>query len=93
MTGFATVSQVIPPELWSDPAMRRALACRDIGAVYRLLTKAEVSQRRIAELVGQSQSQVCEILQGRQVMAYDVLVRIAVGLGVGAGGWAWRMMG
>ncbi|MGH3829069.1 MAG: hypothetical protein ACRDRS_01245 [Pseudonocardiaceae bacterium] len=77
--------QVIPPEVWSDPAMRRALARRDIGAVYRLLTKAGVSQRRIAELVGQSQSEVCEIRKGRQVMAYDVLVRIARGLGVKRG--------
>ncbi|MEO7193738.1 MAG: helix-turn-helix transcriptional regulator [Pseudonocardiaceae bacterium] len=76
---------MIPPELWSDPAMRRALARRDIGAVYRLLTKAGVSQRRIAELVGQSQSEVCEIRKGRQVMAYDVLVRIAGGLGVKRG--------
>ncbi|MGH3771505.1 MAG: hypothetical protein ACRDRW_08940, partial [Pseudonocardiaceae bacterium] len=85
VTGFATVRQVIPPEVWVDPAMRRALAHRDIGAVYRLLTKAGVSQRRIAELVGQSQSEVCEILKGRQVMGYDVLVRIALGLGVERG--------
>ncbi|MGH3853332.1 MAG: helix-turn-helix domain-containing protein [Pseudonocardiaceae bacterium] len=83
--GFATVRQVIPPEVWSDPAMRRALARRDIGAVYRLLTKAGVSQRRIAELVGQSQSEICEIRKGRQVMSYDVLVRIAGGLGVQRG--------
>ncbi|MGH3720292.1 MAG: helix-turn-helix domain-containing protein [Pseudonocardiaceae bacterium] len=82
---FVTVRQVIPPEVWADPAMRRALAHRDIGAVYRLLTKAGVSQRRIAELVGQSQSEVCEILKGRQVMGYDVLVRIAGGLGVERG--------
>jgi len=41
--------------------------------------------RRIAELVGQSQSQVSEILAGRQVIFYDVLVRIADGLGIPRG--------
>jgi len=41
-----------------------------------------VSYRRIATLVGMSQSQVAEIISGRQVLAYDVLVRIAEGLGV-----------
>jgi transcriptional regulator with XRE-family HTH domain len=61
---------------------RRALAARDVSAVYRLLTESGVSQRQIADLTGQSQSEVSEILKGRQVMAYDVLVRIAEGLGV-----------
>lgn len=40
------------------------------------------SQRQIAQLTGQSQSEVSEILKGRRVMAYVVLVRIAEGLGV-----------
>ncbi|MGH4008747.1 MAG: helix-turn-helix domain-containing protein [Pseudonocardiaceae bacterium] len=62
--------------------MRAALASRDISTVYRLLMQAGVAQRVIARATGQSQSEVCEILKGRQVMAYDVLVRIAAGLGV-----------
>jgi transcriptional regulator with XRE-family HTH domain len=41
-----------------------------------------MTQRTIAQATGQSQSEVCEILQGRQVIAYHVLVRIASGLGV-----------
>jgi tetratricopeptide (TPR) repeat protein len=36
-------------------------------------------------MTGQSQSEVSEILKGRQVMAYDVLARIADGLGVPRG--------
>ena len=70
---------------WDNPAMRRALAARDLGTVYRLLTEAGVSQRRIAELTGQRQSEVSEVLAGRQVQAYDVLVRVADGLGVPRG--------
>lgn len=70
------------PELFVTPAMRAALAGRDISTVYRLLSDAGMTQRTIAEATGQSQSEVCEILQGRQVIAYDVLVRIASGLGV-----------
>jgi transcriptional regulator with XRE-family HTH domain len=69
-------------ELFAAPGMRTALASRDISAVYRILAQAGVTQRAIAQATGQSQSEVCEILQGRQVMAYDVLVRIAAGLGV-----------
>src|SRR5262245_16170176 len=69
-------------ELFAAPGMRAALASRDISTVYRLLAQAGVTQRALAQATGQSQSEVCEILHGRQVMAYDVLVRIADGLGV-----------
>jgi transcriptional regulator with XRE-family HTH domain len=65
--------------------MRTALAAREISQVYRLLRKHGISQRQIAAQTGQSQSEVSEILKGRQVMAYDVLARIAAGLGVPRG--------
>ncbi|MDV6010888.1 helix-turn-helix transcriptional regulator [Haloechinothrix sp. LS1_15] len=65
--------------------MRSALADRDVSGVYRLLRKEGVSQRQIAALTGQSQSEVSEILKGRHVIAYDVLARIADGLGVPRG--------
>lgn len=65
--------------------MRRALAARDIIAVYGQLQRFGVSQRRIASLTGQAPSEVYEILKGRQVAAYDVLVRIADGLGIPLG--------
>lgn len=61
-------------------AGRAALARRDIGEVYRLLTEHGVSQRRIAYLTGQSQSEVCEIIAGRQVLQVTVLEKIADGL-------------
>ncbi|HEY4019498.1 MAG TPA: helix-turn-helix domain-containing protein [Pseudonocardiaceae bacterium] len=65
--------------------MRDALSTRDISAVYRLLRKQGISQRQIAASTGQSQSEVSEILKGRQVMAYDVLARIADGLSIPRG--------
>ncbi|ANN16106.1 hypothetical protein SD37_10960 [Amycolatopsis orientalis] len=77
--------RLIDPALWDDPVMRHALRVRDIGAVFALLKRHGVSQRRISSLTGQSQSEVSEIVNGRQVMAYDVLHRIAAGLGVPRG--------
>ena len=75
----------VSPEAWEEPDMRQAVAARDISTVYRLLRRVGVSQRQIAALTGQSQSEVSEILKGRQVMAYDVLVRVADGLGIPRG--------
>src|ERR671916_973337 len=75
----------VSPEVWEEPDMRQAVAARDISTVYRLLRRVGVSQRQIAALTGQSQSEVSEILKGRQVMAYDVLVRVADGLGIPRG--------
>ncbi|MDQ3762667.1 MAG: helix-turn-helix domain-containing protein [Actinomycetota bacterium] len=71
----------IDPALLDRDDVRAALAARDIGAVCRLLWQAGVSQRQIAQLTGQSQSEVCEILKGRQVRDVWVLERIADGLG------------
>ncbi|MDH2429600.1 helix-turn-helix transcriptional regulator [Sphaerisporangium sp. TRM90804] len=79
------IEQAISFAVWERPQMRRALAERDIATVYLLLQRVGISQRRIAALTGQSQSEISEILNGRQVMAYDVLVRIADGLGVPRG--------
>ncbi|MGH3767095.1 MAG: helix-turn-helix domain-containing protein [Pseudonocardiaceae bacterium] len=76
---------VIHSAVWEQPPMRAALARRDIGAVYRMLTRAGVSQRQIAHQTGQAQSEVSEIMQGRQVMGYAVLARIAEGLGIPRG--------
>lgn len=71
--------------VWEEPEMKRALVDRDISTVYRLLRRVGISQRQIAALTGQSQSEVSEILKGRQVMAYDVLARISDGLGIPRG--------
>jgi transcriptional regulator with XRE-family HTH domain len=53
--------------------------------LYRLLVDAGVPQRAIARFTGQSQSEVHDIVRGRAVKRYDVLVRIAEGLGVDRG--------
>jgi transcriptional regulator with XRE-family HTH domain len=72
----------IDPALWEQPDMRAALATRDIGKVYRLLTRLGISQRQIGALVGQPQSDVSEIINGRAVKGYAVLERISERLGI-----------
>jgi transcriptional regulator with XRE-family HTH domain len=63
--------------------VRRILAVLDIGALYRILQDGGVSQRRIAALTGQSQSEVSEIVAGRRkVENHQLLRRIATGLGI-----------
>ncbi len=76
------VSDLPDLDLLALPGMRAALAQRDIARVFKILTRHGVSQRQIANLTGQSQSEVCEILKGRRVQAYDLLLRIATGLGI-----------
>jgi transcriptional regulator with XRE-family HTH domain len=83
--GDRRVQDQVDPALWLRPDMRAALATRDIAGVFRLLQRVGVSQRRIAALTGQSQSEISEILGGRHVVSYDVLARIADGLGVPRG--------
>ena len=85
MNTIGTQASLVTPERWDEPDMRDALSTRDISAVYRLLRKQGISQRQIAASTGQSQSEVSEILKGRQVMAYDVLARIADGLSIPRG--------
>ncbi|MGH3812032.1 MAG: helix-turn-helix domain-containing protein [Pseudonocardiaceae bacterium] len=71
------------PALWRREDMRAALRARDIGTVYRLILEATgMSQYRLADLVGQAQSEVSEILQGRRVKDVTVLERIADRLGI-----------
>jgi transcriptional regulator with XRE-family HTH domain len=71
--------------VWDSEEMRFALRHRAIAQVYKLLQRHGVSQRRIAASMGQSQSEISEILAGRRVNAYDVLIRIADGLSVPRG--------
>jgi transcriptional regulator with XRE-family HTH domain len=85
MNSIGSQSSSITPEAWEKQEMRNALAAREVSTIYKLLRRNGVSQRQIAAMTGQSQSEVSEILKGRQVMAYDVLVRIADGLGVPRG--------
>ena len=72
----------VDPRLFDSPEMRATLGERDIGALFRAVKATGVSYRTIAALVGMSQSEVSEIISGRRVHSYDVLVRVAQGLGV-----------
>ncbi len=85
MSTIGTGGSPVTPEVWDSRPMREALASRDVSAIYRQLRRHGVSQRQIAASTGQSQSEVSEILKGRQVIAYDVLARIADGLGIPRG--------
>jgi transcriptional regulator with XRE-family HTH domain len=63
-----------------------AAAKRDVGTIYQLLiASVGITQKQIAELTGQWQSEVSEVIGGRPVGSYDVLVRIAEGLGIPRG--------
>ncbi len=80
--GTLTAVNQPDPAVWDEPAMRRVLAVRDIAGTFRLLQRHGFTQRQLADLTGISQSQVSEIMNGRQVQAYDVLERICEGLGI-----------
>ncbi len=76
---------MIDPAWFETPELRRILTARDIGALYGALKGFGLSQRQIAARTGQSQSEVSEILRGRQVRDVTVLERIADGLGIPRG--------
>lgn len=73
---------MLDPNLLNIPNMRDAIVSHDIATVYRILTRHGILQRDIAEMTGQSQSEVSEILSGRRVSSYALLERIAAGLGI-----------
>lgn len=85
MNTIGSSGSPVTSDVWNGRQMRDALASRNISEIYRQLRRHGVSQRQIAASTGQSQSEVSEILKGRQVMAYDVLARIADGLGIPRG--------
>jgi hypothetical protein len=73
----------VPEEFWLRDDVRRALDRRDMGALFRLLSKqVGASQTRMGTATGLSQGTVCIIMNGsRMVSAIDVLERIADGVG------------
>ncbi|MGB6161279.1 MAG: hypothetical protein WCF33_08665 [Pseudonocardiaceae bacterium] len=71
------------PEFLDSDEVRAAVDALDIGALFRLLQRLGVTQRQIADLTGQSQSEVSAIVKkGRQVSNVFVLRRIADGIGI-----------
>jgi transcriptional regulator with XRE-family HTH domain len=67
------------------PEMYRACVSRDITALFRVVIAQGINQRQLAELVSMSQSEVSEIMKGRRVTSYAVLLRVAEGLGIERG--------
>ena len=80
--GAEKSAPAVDPALYQRDDVREVLAERDIGALYRVLRDEGITQRTIAELTGQSQSEVSEILKGRRVRDVTVLERICDGLGI-----------
>jgi len=72
----------VDPALWSRPDLQPALHTHDVGALFRVLGELGIGQRRIAELIGRSQSRVSEITHGRPVSSYGVLAEIVAALGI-----------
>ncbi|WP_348776303.1 hypothetical protein [Micromonospora sp. WMMD712] len=78
----------VDPEWWSSGVWNgrpigEFLQRRDVTAAFRFLHARGVSYGRIAALVGVSPNRAAEIAKGiRQVTAYEVLERIAVGLSI-----------
>ena len=62
---------------WDRPELRPVLASRDVAGIFRWLQRHGWSQTQIGARTCQSQGEVSEILNGRQVKAYDVLERVA----------------
>ena len=56
----------IDPQLYNSPEVRHILAERDIDGLFRAVKATGISYRRIAALVGMSQSEVSEIISGRR---------------------------
>ncbi|MGQ4619767.1 hypothetical protein [Nocardia sp. R7R-8] len=76
----------IAPALWESPAMRAALAHRDLKRVFELLQRGGFSQREIGRQAGLTSSEVYQVLhRGRRISAYDVLGKIADGLRIPRG--------
>lgn len=65
--------------------MRQALRDHDLAFVFRKLKGCGFTQRKIGELTRQSQSEISDIMAGRAVLAYSVLLRIADGLRIPRG--------
>ncbi|MFN2497275.1 MAG: helix-turn-helix domain-containing protein [Pseudonocardiaceae bacterium] len=79
-TSGGTRTPPVPPEWYARPELRPVLIGHDMATLIRALSKAGVSYRQIARLIGRSQSRVSEIATGTPVVRYDVLVDISTGL-------------
>jgi hypothetical protein len=76
--------QALPPEFYESSRARIAMGERDVQGVFLVLGRLGISQRHIAALTGQSQSEISEIRAGRRVQSIDL---IADGLRTPRGWW------
>lgn len=67
------------------PEMYRACMSRDITTLFRAVVAGGMTQRRLAELVSMSPSEISQIMKGRRVNSYPVLLRVAEGLDIERG--------
>jgi tetratricopeptide (TPR) repeat protein len=74
----------IPPTFWEHPDIVRALAERDMGALFRLLKQhAGISRMRVGTAVGISEAGISNVVNGkRRIAEKQVFERIASGLGM-----------
>ena len=80
--GRVYVPRLGVPNLWERRDVRRALAAHDFSSLFRIMRSHGISQRKIAAALECAQSEVSEIMAGRRVTSYPVLVRYAEGLQV-----------
>ncbi|MFE9960595.1 helix-turn-helix domain-containing protein [Micromonospora sp. NPDC005299] len=71
----------IPVNVWFDKAVCESLSRRDIGALFRRLSRLTgASQTRIGAAVGLEQGYVSRVMAGRKITSIEVLERVADGL-------------
>ncbi|MGW9196587.1 helix-turn-helix domain-containing protein [Micromonospora chersina] len=71
----------IPETVWFDKAVWESLSRRDIGEVFRRLSRLTgASQTRIGAAVGLEQGYVSRVMAGRKITSIEVLERVADGL-------------
>jgi transcriptional regulator with XRE-family HTH domain len=75
----------LDPAWWDNAELRPQLARQDVQALYRWLQRHGWSQAQIAAAAGQTQPEVSAIVNGRTVLAYSVLLRVADGFGIPRG--------
>lgn len=75
------------PAIWTHPALARAIAERDVGALFCLLHyQFDVSQSDLARLTQCTNAEMWEFIhKGRRTQSYALLARIADGLGIPRG--------
>ena len=76
----------INPHIWQRPELQDAVADQDFRVIFGYLTRHEGwSQHQLAKLLGRSQSEISEIMSGRKVQMYGVLVDFAKRLSIPRG--------